>query len=692
MRKHLVLATAWFGALALVVLGPLLAPGYLLLLDAPAGPVPQVATFFPLPSQGLFSAGVPTSTLVTAVLNGLTAVMPEAANKLLIVFVIVVGGLGVYRFCTRDLGLTRVAALSGGTLFSVNPFVYDRLLAGHLLFLSGYALLPWGLGALDRLARKGTVANAMTALAWCAVVGLVSIHVGGMLLLLSVLCVLFCHAPGSTKVSPVLVLVAGMALMNAYWILPAWQGGEAVALAREEIAAFAPRPRSTALLFHLPLLHGFWRAEFSTPLGSAAPTFLLSFLPLVLAAAIGVLRSLHGAPRRQSEVALMVGGGLGVLLAGGTVVPGVAVLNRFLFEQVPVWGLYREPQKWLALLALAYAVFAARGLDSITTRLRHLPYGVEHIVAAGVVFPLLATHTMLLGFGGRVSTSEFPHDWLAAAESIEREAGAVLFLPWHEFQALPFADNRTIASPARHVFRSPVTVSGADELPRNNTRPLSDPRHRYVTSLLRRSRDLTYFGHLVAPLGVRYVALAKLADWRRYAFLRRQEDLEPIFEGSSLTLLENEAWRGSLYPLTLRQSGAKPVGFGAVDQRRAATELVPWKPRDTGRGETGPSLLSRLPLWTRARPLSSAYLGTDRSCTDGWLLGTAHPACHLGAIAAFPNPAQPAPVWRPGVGAQLAGYAISLTAVVVVAVALRRSRAMASRRSLVTALRRTSRR
>jgi hypothetical protein len=132
----------WFLALALLVLGPLLGHGFLLLLDAPTGPRPSWPAFFPLPSQGLFSAGAPVSALAQFAVTCLTIPAPELTNKGLVVLIIVVGGLGMFRLASEQLRVGAVPATVAGTLFVVNPFVYERLISGQLYLMCAYAFLP----------------------------------------------------------------------------------------------------------------------------------------------------------------------------------------------------------------------------------------------------------------------------------------------------------------------------------------------------------------------------------------------------------------------------------------------------------------------------------------------------------------------------------------------------------------------
>jgi hypothetical protein len=114
---------AWFAALALLVAGPLLGPGHLMLLDFPSGPRFPQLSFLPLPSSGDVGNTIPLTTLHVA-LRSIYELLPE---KLFLLAPILIAGLGAARFVRRRLELGALPAAYAGTLFAVNPFVYDGL-------------------------------------------------------------------------------------------------------------------------------------------------------------------------------------------------------------------------------------------------------------------------------------------------------------------------------------------------------------------------------------------------------------------------------------------------------------------------------------------------------------------------------------------------------------------------------------
>jgi hypothetical protein len=155
-------AYAWFGVLALIVAGPLLGPGHLLLLDFPSGPRLPRIDLFPSPGPDALGNGLPLLAL-HALLGEVQELLPD---KAFLLAPVVLGGIGVYRFVRGRLDGGALAATYGGTLYAVNPFVYDRYLAGQLYFLLGYTLLPWALPAAAEAGRRLSLQVVLRIALW----------------------------------------------------------------------------------------------------------------------------------------------------------------------------------------------------------------------------------------------------------------------------------------------------------------------------------------------------------------------------------------------------------------------------------------------------------------------------------------------------------------------------------------------
>jgi hypothetical protein len=341
-----------------------------------------------------------------------------------------------------------------------------------------------------------------------------------------------------------------------------------------------------------------------------------------------------------------VAGSLGVVLAAGTAFPPTGGVFRWLFVNVPSLGAYREPQKFLALTVVAYAILGAVGLE------RALRARRPALLAAAVAFSsvLLYGHALLWGLGGEIQLSRYPASWGQADRAMqERGDGRLLVLPWWLYEDWPFTDGRIVASPAPSFFSGREVLVGRDiglGLPSASV----DPFSYYVDDVLD-LEGVRNLGERVAPLGVRYVAWTEEADLDDLELLSRQRDLTRIYNGGDLVLFESRAWQGDV------------TGLEAIVEEEPYVGAV---------GDPELPLVRTLPGWSTIVSRSDATVAVGERCNDGWRLDDAPARCHLGAVAAFDAPDDAAVLWRPIAALQVWALAVTLVALAWAVARLRR--------------------
>jgi hypothetical protein len=354
---------------------------------------------------------------------------------------------------------------------------------------------------------------------------------------------------------------------------------------------------------------------------------------------------------------LVVAAALALLLAGGISFPPTAGVFRFVFDHVSVFRIYREPQKFLALVALAYAVFGAVGLEALAVRSDTRSSSARAWVASALAIGVATAYayTMLWGFWGQVHLSHYPSDWARADQIMAAEGpGRVLVLPWELYAVWSFTGGRIVANPAPSFFSREVIFGDNVGFTRIPTQSV-DPFSAWVQDILAHRGKIQELGHLVAPLDVRFVVLLHEADRSRYSFVERQADLTAIYRGPRLDLFENMAWHGSVLPL-------EPVGspsFRFDDGIDVTQELIAREPLGPVTGSGLGPVARILPGWRSIAPGEGKYVSTGDRCTDGWRLGNQVPVCDLGAVAAFSMPDHAEDLWRPVAGARMVGLFVS---------------------------------
>jgi hypothetical protein len=512
--------SALLGLLAgAAVVAPWTRAGYLLLLDWVAGPHRAIASGV----YGLDPAALDALPyrLATHLLR--EAIGPGATNWLMVLlfFPIAAGG---------------VSALAGGgrwrrhtaALFAVcNPFVLQRLQAGQVPFLLSVSLLSWLLASAVAARREGR-AFAVRPAAWYALamaVGPYAAWLGGAGLL--AVAVLPRLRRNDLTRTLLVILMAGWAYVYALPVM--LRGVTSFRVTDLDLDVYAPRAGPGGLLPTLAGLWGFWRGGN----GILAVTALM-----VVAVAAGlILLSGRDSVLAAPLTALAVTG----LLLGAGVRGPLAPLYRAALDAVPLFEVMRDQQKWVALAMLAYAVAFGVTAETLVTLLRRPR---ARLSAAGGLVALAAVvaavaPSLLWGLGASVRVSHYPHAWAEADELMGDGSESVLFLPWHQYQPFAFTGSRTVATPAAAFFRRPVISSDAAELGGVRTNSASR-RTAYVQRLVA-AGGTGHFGRLVAPLGVRYIVLARDDEAGAYAWLERQADLRPLLRTPELDLYRVEA-------------------------------------------------------------------------------------------------------------------------------------------------------
>lgn len=136
--------------LTLLVAGPLLGPGYLLLRDAVSTP----RSYLTDSALGLGDAA-PRAVPQDALLAALSTVVDGGLIvKAILLAALWAAGYGAAVLSRELLRAPTAAQLVAVTVAIWNPFVAERLLQGHWSLLTGYAALPWTALAAHRLRQR----------------------------------------------------------------------------------------------------------------------------------------------------------------------------------------------------------------------------------------------------------------------------------------------------------------------------------------------------------------------------------------------------------------------------------------------------------------------------------------------------------------------------------------------------------
>ncbi len=514
-------------AVGILVVLPWIGHGYLLLLDWVSGPH-QAITPGVYGLSGSSLDAMPFR-LATQALRNLIGSAATSWTVILIFFPLAAGGIAA---ATRG---SRWRVYPAVIFFLCNPFVVDRVRAGHVSVLLALALLPWIFTAAVH-ARKQNKWFAVRPALWFALAISISPHaawLGGTTLL----AVMLLPRPSWRDVVRTVITVAAAGLVYSYALVIWLTGSRTLNVTDKDLLAYSTHEGPGGLLVTVLSLHGFWR-EGSTGWGVVTPLWLLLPVTVIVVCLVvwGLGIRLREDPLRGAPmIAITL---IGLLLGAGIAGP-VGGLYRFAFEHLPLFEAMREQQKWLTLAVMGYAVGMGSMVEAIAIRLGNegdpatarAPWS-RWLATACAALPLIVAPTLVWGLGGTLKTSTYPESWARAEAVMGSGTGGVLFLPWHAYQPFEFTDGRTIATPANAYFSRPVLVSDAVELPVLRTDSTSR-RTAYVDRLVADAGGGA-LGRLVAPLGVEYIVVARNMDSASYSWVSNQRGLERVDVGPEL--------------------------------------------------------------------------------------------------------------------------------------------------------------
>lgn len=521
------------GLLSVVVLGPLLVPsGYVLALDTVWGPHLSLE-----PGSDVYPRAALPLRLVSWLLRAVLGT--ELALSVLLFAIFWMAGWSMFRVISTNRSLWRYFAT---TLYVLNPFVYDRFIAGHWDFLLAYALLPLALQAAYRFLKKPGGLAALKLAAWWTGLTIASFHflfIFGLVFLVVLALGLLTYRPRKQLLWYWLMTTVVYLVFNLYWVIPAWwqsSGFNYVDATHPGVFATQAEVGQSAWLSVL-LLQGFYRQVNvgATTLGTTVPWL---FLFVVAIAVYGAVRAIKHPRLRDSALLLSLSAYLAILLAVGVSAFGARELYLFLFTHLPGFTAMREPQKFAVLLVPVYAILGGYGLTILYDRLhKHWQRWLLGLSAFAVVISLAVP--LLWGAGGYLARTDYPAGWYIVRQITNQTAdGTILVLPWRQYVYLSFVPHGVVlADPAPAVFDLPTLVSRRTDVP-GLTNPSDRPLDT-VADRLDRGQTLSPEDRaILAQHNVRWIVVLQVPYRGDTQQLQQSSPVDLRYADDDITLFE----------------------------------------------------------------------------------------------------------------------------------------------------------
>jgi hypothetical protein len=522
--------------LALLVVAPLLRPGYLLLRDAVSTP----RSYLSDSALGLTSAPRATPqdfavSLASQLVDGGVVV------KTLLVVALWLAGWGAARLVATALPSAGVGGqFVAITLAIWNPYVAERLLQGHWSLLVGYGCLPWVATTMLELrspesasvpGRRGFFGLAF----WIALAGLTPTG----LMLAATVALVCVAAPGAGRRRWLCAAAAmGGALVAALpWLTASAMGASLTSNSAANalgVTVFAPRAEpGLGTLVSLASLGGIWNGE-------AVPSSRTTLFAVLSAAVLlgVVVAGLPAAARRPAVVPLLALAAVSVLapaaLATG---PGLHVL-RAVVDAVPGLGVLRDGQKWVALAVPGYTLAGAGAVVTLGRWLRPVwpsrPVKPAVTTLACSLALILALPDLAWGVWGKVAPVHYPSGWAAVAAAINDQPGppgTIAALPAGTMRRFSWSGRAPVLDPLPRWVRADVLTTG-DLAISGVTVPGEGNHARAVQDLLLAGPDPS----ALAPAGVGWLVVESDTAGDMGAAARTLAALTPAYRDDKIAL------------------------------------------------------------------------------------------------------------------------------------------------------------
>lgn len=508
--------------LTLLVVAPLLGPGYLLLRDAVSTP----RSYLSDTALGLSESAPRATPQDFAVALASYGIDGGVVVKVLLVAGLWLAGWGAARLAALVLPQ---AGASGQfiaiTLAVWNPYVAERLLQGHWSLLVGYGCLPWV--ATTVLALRSTARSAwpwLFGLAWW--IGLAGLTPTGLMLAATVgLVCVAAQGDGRPRWLCAAATLGAAVVAALPWLVASMLTSSSVAQTWPQatgLAAFAARAEpGLGTLGSLASLGGIWN-------GAAVPTTRTThFAVLTAAVLLGVVAAgLPALLRRRTAVPLLVLAAVSVLvpavLATG---PGLTLLHAVV-DAVAGLGVLRDGQKWVALAMPGYAL---AGAGAVLTVRRWLHPAATALICCAAM--LLTMPDLAWGVGGKLKPVHYPADWPTVARVINADPGAVAVLPAGTMRHFSWSGPAPVLDPLQRWVRADVLTTG-DLTISGVTVPGEGSRARAVQQLLLAGADRDR----LARSGLRWLVVELGTSGETGQAAKSFERLPAVYRGPDLAL------------------------------------------------------------------------------------------------------------------------------------------------------------
>jgi hypothetical protein len=329
-------------------------------------------------------------------------------------------------------------------VFFFNPFVYTRLMVGQIGIIVAYLLIPAFLVYLfelfDRdLDKKGVLKVSIVASLIGAMTPHFFIFCFAMFIVASFWFYFYKNKFNTLKYAKMFgIFILLLLLLNLYWLQGLFTNPVLNAIDSEHESFFAPKASfGVSTIMKVFGMWGFWRENAYAHAYGTIPLFLWYQATLLLICLLLIGHYTDSETKKSKFFYTLFW--IGVIFGVGISHPYTKSLFDLLFEYLPFFNGFRDSNKFVAFIALAYAYFLPKAIVTIKEKLVGWKNDLGTVLSVGIIliFVLLifGMNFTMINLNGQVKNVDYPQSYDQVSEFLSKKNiyGEVVYLPWQEY-------------------------------------------------------------------------------------------------------------------------------------------------------------------------------------------------------------------------------------------------------------------
>lgn len=347
--------------------------------------------------------------------------------KILLFLIFVFSGYFMYRLVYETFKLSYIPSLISGIFYIITPVIYNKVIAGHLLFLIGYTLSPLIIIYLTKYINTNRI-KYLILVGLLIAFASIQIQFSVMLFILVTFYSFLVANANMHKIIKIILFITLIPLLiHSFWILPSAINFSSVT----EIVVAASNTDnlnswSTSLINAFGLI-GYRSHHFSTALDNHNYKDIWNFLSASLL--ILVFSSLFAARGRIPFFFGIVS--IVTLIFTTAASPPFGNLVTFLYSNYPIFNLFREVYHLTFLLGFSYSVMLGYTFHKIYNYKNIMGYKLISVLFIIIIIVAYNPFMYTGNFNGQIQTYEFDGHDISLMNSYQKSDGSyrVLYLP-----------------------------------------------------------------------------------------------------------------------------------------------------------------------------------------------------------------------------------------------------------------------